>query len=72
MRDVTDCIFDNVRDDDISDITISEEDIRNAIGAMNQNSTAGPDGIPAKFLIKTKENLAVPLGMIMRQRYQIY
>ena len=67
LRDVTDCIFDNVRDDDISDITISEEDIRNAIGAMNQNSTAGPDGIPAKFLIKTKENLAVPLGMIMRQ-----
>ena len=67
LRDVTDCIFDDVRDDDISDITISEEEIQNAIGAMDQNSTAGPDGIPAKFLIKTKEKIAVPLGVIMRR-----
>ena len=34
---------------------------------MDPNSAAGPDGIPAKFLIKTKENIAIPLGMMMRK-----
>ncbi|CAL4122514.1 unnamed protein product [Meganyctiphanes norvegica] len=66
-RDVTDKIFDDAQDDDISDILIRDEDIQNAIRGMDQNSTAGPDGIPAKFLIETKENIAVPLGIIMRK-----
>ena len=66
-NDVVNNIFDNAKDDDITDIEISEEDIKNAIGAMDQNSSAGPDGIPAKFLIKTKEKIALPLGMIMRK-----
>ncbi|CAL4122180.1 unnamed protein product, partial [Meganyctiphanes norvegica] len=48
-------------------ILIRDEDIQNAIRGMDQNSTAGPDGIPAKFLIESKENIAVPLGIIMRK-----
>merc|ERR1712106_621675 len=66
-RDVMDEIFDNEQEDDISDIMIRDEDIQNAIGDMNPNSTPGPDGIPAKFLIQTKENISVPLGIIMRK-----
>ena len=67
QKDAIDNIFDNEKDDDISDIKINEEEIQNAISAMDQNSTAGPDGITAKFLIKTKENISVPLAIIMRK-----
>ena len=65
--DVRDEIFDNEQVDDISDIVISDEDIQNAIRNMDPNSTPGPDGIPAKFLIQTKEIISVPLGIIMRK-----
>ena len=65
--DVKDEIFDNEQVDDISDIVISDEDIQNAIRKMDSNSTPGPDGIPAKFLIQTKEIISVPLGIIMRK-----
>ncbi|CAL4062773.1 unnamed protein product, partial [Meganyctiphanes norvegica] len=67
QKDAIDNIFDNEKDDDISDIKINEEEIQNAISAMDQNSTAGPDGITAKFLIKTRENISVPLAIIMRK-----
>ena len=66
-KDVKDKIFDDVQEDDISDITIRDEDIQNAIKDMDKNSAAGPDGIPTKFLIETNESIAVPLGIIMRK-----
>ncbi|CAL4251641.1 unnamed protein product [Meganyctiphanes norvegica] len=31
------------------------------------NSSAGPDGIPAKFLINTKDSIATPLKLILRK-----
>lgn len=34
---------------------------------MDPNSTTRPDGIPAKFLIETKENITIPLGIIIRK-----
>ena len=66
-KEINDTIFDDTQNDDISDIIISEEDIKNAIREIDPNSTAGPDGISAKFLREMKENIAVPLAIIMRK-----
>ena len=37
--------------DDLNDIEIEEQDIIDAINKLEENSAAGPDGIPAIFLI---------------------
>merc|ERR1712240_719605 len=52
---------------DISDIEISEEDISKAIGMLKKNSTAGPDGVPAIFLINTKDYIKLPLKILLRK-----
>jgi len=46
---MSDKIFDNPEEDDITDIIINEEDIKKAIGEIDPNSTAGPEGVSAKF-----------------------
>ena len=53
--------------EDLSDIEILEDDIIEEIGKMNMNSAAGPDGIPAIFLINTKYSIAAPLKIILRK-----
>merc|ERR1712055_621727 len=40
--------------DDLNDIEITEEDIKKAIDDIDENSAAGPDGIPAILLKKNK------------------
>ena len=60
-------IFSDIQDGDLTDISIKEEDIINAIGGLKSNSAAGPDGIPAKLLINTKNAIAVPLSILMRK-----
>ena len=57
----------NIEDDDISEIIFSEEDISNAIRNLKKNSAAGPDGIPAIFLINTREYIKAPLALILRK-----
>ena len=52
---------------DISDIEISKEDISKAIGKLKKNSAAGPDGVPAIFLINTKEYIKLPLKIMLRK-----
>merc|ERR1711954_480826 len=52
---------------DISDIEISEEDISKAIGKLKKISVAGPDGVPAIFLINTKEYIKLPLKIMLRK-----
>ena len=52
---------------DISDIEISEADIAKAIDKLKRNSAAGPDGIPAIFLINTSESIKLPLKIILRK-----
>ena len=64
---MSDKIFDNPEEDDITDIIINEEDIKKAIGEIDPNSTAGPEGVSAKFLRETMESIAVPLTIIMRK-----
>ena len=59
--------FDMVDSDDLNDIEIAVEDILDAINKLDESSAAGPDGIPAIFLIKTKEAIAVPLVLILRK-----
>ena len=49
-------IFSNIQDGDLADIQIKENDIQDAIAKMNANSSAGPDGVPAKFIIKKQGN----------------
>ena len=59
--------FENIKDDDISDIDFNEKDIERAIGVMNKSSAAGPDGIPAILFIETKLQISVPLTIILRK-----
>ena len=60
-------IFINKDPNDLNDIEIEEKDIEEAIDDLNENSAAGPDGIPAIFLKKTKEEISVPLTIILRK-----
>ena len=52
---------------ELSDIEINDIDIKNAITEMDENSSAGPDDIPALFLIKTKETISCPLKYLLRK-----
>ena len=64
---VTNELFNEVQDGDLADIEIKEDDIVNAIGKLNINSAAGPDGLPAIFLINTKNSIKTPLEIILRK-----
>merc|ERR1712050_276943 len=44
---MNDKLFDNIQENDITDMTIGEDDIRTAIGDIDPNSTAGPEGVSA-------------------------
>ena len=57
--------FDIEDPDDLNDISIAVEDIIDAINKLDENSGAGPDGIPAIFLITTKEIIAAPLTLML-------
>ena len=50
--------FDKEDPKDLNDIEIEVQDIKDAIDELDENSAAGPDGIPAIFLIKTREAIA--------------
>ena len=52
---------------DLSDIDFNEDDIANAINKLKKNSAAGPDGIPAIFLINTRDAIKLPLQLILRK-----
>ena len=49
------------------DIEFNEDDIAKAIEKLNKNSAAGPDGIPAVFLINAKNSIKSPLKIILRK-----
>ena len=57
----------NINEEDLTDITFTEEDMVKAIEKLNENSGPGPDGIPAIFLIKTSNALIRPLMIILRK-----
>jgi len=59
--------FGNIDERDLNDFEFKEEDIKDAIDDLDENSSAGPDGIPAIFLKKTKEVISKPLTIILRR-----
>ena len=48
-------MFDNEEGEELTDITIEEKDIKDAIDSIDENSSAGPDGVPA-YIIKKLRN----------------
>ena len=60
-------LLDDFNDSDLVDIDITEKDIIDAINDLDENSSAGPDEVPAIFLKKTKETIAKPLKFILRK-----
>lgn len=51
----------------ISDINFGEKDVIKAIDEIKENSTAGPDHVPAILLKKCKHSLATPISTICRK-----
>ena len=60
-------IFNDIDQEDLTDIDVTELEIQNAIGELKENSSAGPDDIPALFLRKTRESIALPLKILLRK-----
>ena len=60
-------LFEEVLEGELADIEISEKEIMDAIDKLDENSAAGPDGVPAYLLIKTKEVICKPLAIILRK-----
>ena len=60
-------LLDDFNDGDLVDLDITEKDIVDAIDDLDENSSAGPDDVPAIFLKKTKNTIAKPLKFILRK-----
>ena len=67
MGEIDENIFQDEKLDDLNDIEITEKDIIKAIEDLDENSAAGPDGIPAILLKNLKEVLALPLALMLRK-----
>ena len=65
--EINENIFQNEEPDDLNDIEVTEEEIIKAIDDLEENSAAGPDGVPAILLKKVKEALALPLSLMLRK-----
>ena len=60
-------IFNNTQEGDLIDIEVEEDDIREAIGKLKENSAPGPDGIPAILLKNTQNSIVLPLKILLRK-----
>ena len=49
------------------DIQIDRKCIDDAIDELDENSSAGPDGVPAIFLKRTKTAISKPLALLLRK-----
>merc|ERR1712033_131741 len=65
--EINENIFQNEEPDDLNDIEVTEKEIIKAIDDLEENSAAGPDGVPAILLKKVKEALALPLSLMIRK-----
>ena len=66
-KEEIDRLLNNVMEEDLTDINITEKDIIDAINEVNEKSSAGPDEVPAVFLKMTKEAIAKPLKILFRK-----
>uniref|UniRef100_A0A7M5UV05 Reverse transcriptase domain-containing protein n=1 Tax=Clytia hemisphaerica TaxID=252671 RepID=A0A7M5UV05_9CNID len=55
----------------IDEINITEDSIVKAINELSPSSSAGPDGFPAMFLKKCKDELSVPLCLLWKKSLEI-
>merc|ERR1712121_494802 len=69
INEMNDRLFDNIQEDDITDITIDVDDIMTAIGKVDPNSTAGPEGVSAKFIRRRGKSIATPMAIILRNTH---
>ena len=60
-------LFDNHNQEDLTEIKVESRNIEDAIDELDENSSAGPDGLPAIFLKKTKETISKPLALLLRK-----
>ena len=60
-------LFEKNVENGLHDIEITPEEIIEAIDDLDENSAAGPDGIPALLLKETKKEIVKPLGIILRK-----
>ena len=60
-------LFDEYDRTELNDIEFTTKEIEDAIDELDENSSAGPDGIPAIFLKKTKEEISLPLSILLRK-----
>ena len=66
--DIIDDEMFNIHDvDSLTNINVKIEDIKEAIDKLGSDSAAGPDGIPAIFLKKTRDVIAKPLAILLRK-----
>merc|ERR1711915_662710 len=60
-------LFEDSNEGDLVDIQIDRKCIEDAIDELDENSSAGPDGVPAIFLKRTKTAIPKPLAPLLRK-----
>ena len=65
--EINDEIFDDSDENTLTDIPVNEKSIKEAIDELKNGSAPGPDGVPAVFLKRTREPIAKPLAILLRQ-----
>ena len=64
---INDCIFNIQGENTLTDIAVTDDDVKEAINCIPKGSSAGPDGITAIFLQNTKEILKTPLSILCQK-----
>ena len=59
--EINENIFQNEEPDDLNDIEVTEEEIIKAIDDLEENSAAGPDGVPAILLKKSERSTSITI-----------
>ena len=61
--------FDEVNEGDLYDIEVTRKKVEDAIDELDENSTVGPDGIPAIFVKKNKKGHIKAPCIIAKEKY---
>lgn len=60
----------NPEENHLTDIFITDDEVKDAISDMKSSASAGPDGFPAIILKKCSENLSIPLADLFNKSLQ--
>ena len=55
---------------ELTDVTITEEDVLDALNKIRDGSAPGPDGIATKLILGLKQELTKPLMILYRKSIQ--